>query len=340
MPVHSPVRIGINGFGRVGRILARLLQGRGKVILSHINDPAFTPGLAAHLLNFDSVDGHWQHHANATENGITIDGNTISMTQERSIEAVNWGDKADIVVDCSGRLKTAADLAPYLAAGIRKAILSAPVSGAPNLVMGVNDQSYRPEHDHIVSNASCTTNCLAVTAKVLHELFTIKHGFITTIHAMTNDQRLLDEAHEDWRRARAAGVSLIPTTSGFAKTIGSVIPELAGRLNGYAVRAPVNNASLIDCAFLVEKPADAAGVNAAFAQAAAEGPLKSILGVESLPLVSADYRGDTRSAVVDTALTQVLDGNFIKVVAWYDNETAYVTRLGELVQKVASQLDS
>jgi glyceraldehyde 3-phosphate dehydrogenase len=332
-----PIRIGINGFGRVGRILARQLLEQDEVLLSHINDPAFSPELAAHLMNVDSLDGAWSQQTVAGPNGLTTRGITTSFSHEHSIETVGWADKADIVVDCSGRLKAADQLQPYLLAGVKKVIVSAPITGAPNFVMGVNDGSYRPQQDHIISNASCTTNCLAIVAKVLHEEFTIKHGFITTIHAITNDQSLLDEAHDDWRRARAAGLSLIPTTSGFAKTIGSIIPDLAGHLQGYAVRAPVLNASMIDAAFILGGATTPEAINAAFARAAA-GPLKGILGIETRPLVSADFRGDSRSAIVDTALTQVLDGNFAKVVAWYDNETGYVSRLRELTLKVAGSL--
>ena len=333
-----PIRIGINGFGRVGRILARQLLDQNELVLAHINDPAFKPPLAAHLLNVDSLDGAWDLQAEATTDGIQVGARQVSFSHDYGIEDVGWGDRVDIVVDCSGRLKSADQLHPYLAVGVKKIIVSAPITGAPNFVIGVNDHHYRPEQDHILSNASCTTNCLATVAKVLHEVFTIKHGFVTTVHAMTNDQCLLDEAHEDWRRARAAGVSLIPTTSGFAKTIGGIIPDLAGRLKGYAVRAPVLNASMIDGAFVLGTATSPEAINAAFAAAAA-GDLKGVLGVEARPLVSADYRGDTRSAIVDTALTQVIDGSFVKVVAWYDNETGYVTRLRELTHLVARGLE-
>lgn len=331
------VRVGINGFGRIGRLLTRILAQSDQLTLSHINDPACPPAMAAHLLAFDSTHGRWNVPVVAEGTGMTIGGQRVSMSQERAIAAVDWGNKVDIVVDCSGRFKAADELQPYLAAGVKKVVLSAPVQGAPNIVLGVNDADYLPRETAIVSAASCTTNCLGVVAKVIHEEFTIRSGFITTIHAITNDQALLDQAHPDWRRGRTAGESLIPTTSGFAKTIGSVIPALNGQLEGYAVRAPVSNASLIDCVFVLEKATDIASVNAAL-EAAARTSLSGLLGVEARPLVSADYKGDTHSAIVDLALTHMLDEKLLKLVAWYDNETGYSNRLHELVQKIASTM--
>lgn len=331
------IRIGINGFGRIGRLLTRILTERQGLTLSHINDPAYAPDLAAHLLLHDSTHGQWPAEVEASASGLTINGRLVSLTRERDIAATGWGGKADIVVDCSGRLKAADQLKPYLDQGVRRAVLSAPISGAPNIVMGVNDQDYDGARHPIVSAASCTTNCLAVVMHVLHEEFHIRHGFITTIHAVTNDQAVLDQAHEDWRRGRSAYESLIPTSSGFAKTIGLVIPSLAGKLDGYAVRAPVSNASLIDCAFVLEHSADAVAVNECLT-AAAQGPLRGILAVESKPLVSADYKGNTHSAIIDTGLTRALAGHHLKLVAWYDNETGYAHRLADLVQKIATQL--
>lgn len=331
------VRIGINGFGRIGRLLARTLSGIPSLHLNHINDPAYSAGMAAHLLRYDSTHGQWSAEVGVQDKNLLINGRTISVSQERSLEAVGWGQRVDIVVDCSGRLKDAKELQPYLAAGVKKAVLSAPIYGAPNLVLGVNDGDYLGSRDHIVSAASCTTNCLGVVAKVLHEEFGISYGFITTIHAITNDQSLLDQAHSDWRRARTAGDSLIPTTSGFARTIGLVIPALAGRLDGYSVRAPVNNASLIDGAFQLEQAATIDSINNAFRKAAAGG-LHGLLAVEEQPLVSADFKGNRHSAIVDPALTHVLGGHFLKLVAWYDNETGYVTRLSELLSRMAADL--
>lgn len=329
-------RVGINGFGRIGRLVARQLAARsGSIVLSHINDPALEPGLAAHLLAFDSVHGRWEHEAEADGGQLLLNGRSVGFSRERDPAAVGWAGKADLVIDCTGRLKKLADVEAFLAAGVARVLVSQPVDGIPNIVPGVNDHSIDLATAQAICAASCTTNCLAPVAKVIHEVFTITNGLITTIHGLTNDQALLDQAHDDWRRGRAAGASLIPTTSGFAKAIGRVLPDLAGKLEGYAVRAPVTNASMIDACFLVGRSTTAAGVNAAF-EAAASDSLRNILAVEHRPLVSADFRGDTHSATVDAALTQVLGSNMVKVVAWYDNETGYSHRLVELTSRLAN----
>lgn len=329
-------RIGINGFGRIGRLVARIIAATpGPLVISHINDPALEPGMAAHLLAFDSVHGRWPHAAEAMGNELRLGQHTVNFSRERNPEAVDWAGRVDLVIDCTGRLKDADDTSAFLSAGAPRVLVSQPVDGIPNIVMGVNDRLHVLPRDAAVSAASCTTNCLAPVAKVVDDVFSIQRGFVTTIHGLTNDQALLDQAHPDWRRGRAAGDSLIPTTSGFAKAIGRVLPGLSSRLDGFAVRAPVNNASMIDCSFLVARTTTAAGVNLAL-ETAASDELRHILAVESRPLVSADFRGDSHSATVDLALTQVLDGTLVKVVAWYDNESAYSRRLVEVAIRMAN----
>lgn len=328
-------RIGINGFGRIGRLVSRLIAASNTPwSIAHINDPALEPDLAVHLLTFDSVHGRWPHPATAKDKQLLLNGHAATFSREREAAKVNWQDRVDLVIDCTGRLKNAGDIGAFLDAGVPRVLVSQPVEGIPNIVMGVNDRDYDLAREKAVCAASCTTNCLAPVAMVLHEAFTITRGFVTTVHGLTNDQALLDQGHEDWRRGRAAGSSLIPTTSGFAKAIGRVLPELAGKLDGYAVRAPVTNASLIDCCLLVERTTTVAGINTAL-EAAANNALSHILRVEAQPLVSADFRGDSHSATVDAALTQVLEGNLIKVVAWYDNETGYSHRLSEVAARLA-----
>lgn len=329
-------RIGINGFGRIGRLVTRLVAAsNGGLIISHINDPALEAAQAAHLLAFDSVHGRWSCNAEATAAGeLNLNGQTASFSREREPLKVGWQGRADLVIDCTGRLKSTADVDAFLASGVPRLLVSQPVEDIPNIVMGVNDHDVDLALAKAVCAASCTTNCLAPVIKVIHEEFTVTNGFITTIHGLTNDQALLDQAHEDWRRGRAAGSSLIPTTSGFAKAIGRVLPELTGKLNGFAIRAPVTNASLIDCCIQVGRATSVESVNSAL-ETAASGTLHNILAVEARPLVSADFRGDQHSATIDAALTQVMAGNLVKVVAWYDNETGYSHRLHELATKMA-----
>lgn len=329
------VRIGINGFGRIGRLLARHLAGNhGPLVLAHVNDPALTPAQAAHLLSFDSSHGRWPHEARAEGEALYLGHHRATFSAEREPARVPWRERVDLVVDCTGRIKDGAGAEDFLAAGAPRLLVSQPVEGIPNIVMGVNDHLHDLRLASAVSAASCTTNCLAPVASVIDAAFGIRNGFITTVHALTNDQALLDQGHADWRRGRSAGESLIPTSSGFAHAIGRVLPELSGRLEGFAVRAPVSNASLIDCSFLVERHTTAAAVNLALVMAA-EGALQGILAVELRPLVSADYRGDPHSATVDSALTQVLGGQLLKVVAWYDNETGYSLRLADVAARMA-----
>lgn len=327
-------RIGINGFGRIGRLVARLLCAKhGAAIISHINDPALEPALAAHLLSFDSVHGRWAWPAEADGDRLLLNGHAVGFSRERDPARLHWSQKADLVIDCTGRLRTLTDIETFLAAGVPRVLVSQPVEGIPNIVMGVNEHLFDLLLEPAVCAASCTTNCLAPIAMVIHEVFTITNGLITTIHGVTNDQVLLDQAHEDWRRGRSGALSLIPTTSGFAKAIGRVLPALAGKLEGFAVRAPVSNASLLDASFRVSRPTSAEGINTAL-RAAASDALRNILAVEDRPLVSADYRGDSHSATVDSSLTQVLGGDMVKVVAWYDNETGYSHRLSELALRL------
>lgn len=327
------LRIGINGFGRIGRLATRLLAEQADITLSHINDPALGPAQAAHLLAFDSVHGRWSGHTSHTDLSLLLNGREVGWSQSRGL--ADWSDLSDLVIDCSGRIKRADDLAPYWQAGIKKVLVSAPVDGIPNIVVGVNDDDATLNASSGLCAASCTTNCLGIIVKVIHEELTISNGFITTIHGLTNDQALLDQAHDDWRRGRAAGSSLIPTSSGFAKAIGRVLPELEGRLQGFAIRAPICNASLVDASLMLELPTDARTVNRLLSEAA-NGALAGLLAVEDRPLVSADFLGDTHSATIDSALTAVQDRHHLKLVAWYDNETGYTHRLVELATRLAT----
>jgi glyceraldehyde 3-phosphate dehydrogenase len=332
-------RIGINGFGRMGRLALRAGWGRIDLEFVHINEVAGGPETAAHLLTFDSVHGRWPRPVTASASGIAIDGTPLSFSAAPKVSAAPWAEhRLDIVLECSGKFRTVESLEPYFAAGVRKVIVAAPVkTGALNIVMGVNDHLYDPQTHHLLTAASCTTNCLAPVVKVIHEALGIRHGVITTIHDITNTQTVVDAPHKDLRRARASGLSLIPTSTGSATAIGLIYPELLGKLSGLAVRVPLLNASLTDCVFEVSRPTTVSEVNAAFEQAAA-GSLAGILAYETLPLVSVDFKDDPRSAVVDALSTMVVDGTCVKVLAWYDNEIGYVHRLIELAQKVGAHL--
>jgi glyceraldehyde 3-phosphate dehydrogenase len=333
------VKIAINGFGRMGRLSLRAAWGWPQFEIVHINDPAGDAATAAHLLNFDSVHGRWEQEARAEGDDIVIGNKRITYSQNKSLADTPWSDLGvDIVVECSGKFKTRAALQPYFDAGVKKVVVSAPVKeDVLNIVVGVNDHLYDPARDHIVTAASCTTNCLAPVVKVIHESLGIKHGLITTIHDLTNTQSILDQPHKDLRRARASGLSLIPTTTGSATAIAMIFPELQGKLNGVAVRVPLANASLTDCVFEVQRETSVAEVNQLL-QKAAEGELQDILGYEGRPLVSVDYTNDKRSSIVDALSTMVVDGTQVKILAWYDNEVGYVNRLMELTAKVAGQL--
>ncbi|SFC27412.1 glyceraldehyde-3-phosphate dehydrogenase (NAD+) [Marinospirillum celere] len=328
------VKVGINGFGRMGRLALRAAWNWPEFEFVQINDPAGDAETLAHLLNYDSVQGTWDQEATAEPGSMVIAGQRLTVTQEKTIEAVDWSG-CDLVLECSGKMKTRALLEAYLKQGVKKVVVSAPVKeeeSIPNLVVGVNDHLYNPEKDDLLTAASCTTNCLAPIVKVIHEKLGIRHGSMTTVHDITNTQTILDAPHKDLRRARACGMSLIPTTTGSAKAITYIFPELQGRLNGHAIRVPLANASLTDCVFEVEKATTAEEVNALL-KAAAEGELKDILGYEEKPLVSIDYKGDPRSAIVDALSTLVINGTQVKIYAWYDNEWGYANRLVELARK-------
>ncbi|WPP46771.1 ArsJ-associated glyceraldehyde-3-phosphate dehydrogenase [Pseudomonas sp. AN-1] len=329
------IKVGINGFGRIGRLALRAAWGWPELEFVQINDPAGDAATHAHLLNFDSVHGRWQHEAGSDGDCVVIDGKRIRVTANKAIADTDWSG-CDLVIEASGKMKTVAVLQAYLDQGVKRVVVSAPVkeAGALNIVMGVNDQLFNPEQHRIVTAASCTTNCLAPVVKVIHEALGIRHGSITTIHDLTNTQSILDQPHKDLRRARASLMSLIPTTTGSATAIAEIFPELRGKLNGHAVRVPLANASLTDCVFEVERATSAEEVNALLKTAASEGPLKGILGFEERPLVSIDYRTDPRSSIIDALSTLVVNGTQVKVYAWYDNEWGYANRTVELARKV------
>jgi glyceraldehyde 3-phosphate dehydrogenase len=333
------VRIGINGFGRMGRLALRAAWGWPEIEFAHINEVKGGPETAAHLLKFDSVHGRWGPEVEAKQDHICIDGKQISFSEHPSPGDVPWQDVGvDLVLECSGKFRTPDLLAPFFESGVRKVIVAAPVEGALNIVVGVNDHLYRPDEHHLLTVASCTTNCLAPVVKVIHEGLGIRHGVITTVHDMTNTQTIVDAPHKDLRRARASSLSLIPTTTGSARAIGLIYPELKGRLDGLAVRVPLLNASLTDCVFEVQRTTTVDEVNGLL-KSAAEGSLAGILGYEERPLVSVDFKDDPRSAIVDALSTMVIDKTQVKVLAWYDNEWGYVNRMMELAHLVGQLSD-
>lgn len=331
------LRVAINGFGRMGRLAVRAWPRGAGMELVGINDPQASAEMAAHLLTFDTVHGRWDRPVSWSADALTIDGRAVAYSQAADPGSIPWsGTDVDLVIECSGRFKTPETLAPYGDRGVAKVLVSAPVKDARalNIVMGVNDHLYDPTRHHLITAASCTTNCLAPVVKVLHEAIGIRHGSITTIHDVTNTQVIVDAPHRDLRRARSALNSLVPTTTGSATAIGLIYPELAGRLNGHAVRVPLLNASLTDCVFEMARDTEEAEINGLFAAAAA-GPLKGILGYETRPLVSVDYVDDPRSSIVDGPSTMVVNKRQVKVYAWYDNEWGYVNRMMELAAKIA-----
>ncbi len=331
------IKVGINGFGRMGRLSFRVLWENPKVEIIQINDPGGDASTLAHLLNFDSVHGRWQHQANPNNNKIIINNLSIDCTANHSIEETDWSN-CDMVIEATGKMKTLALLEQYLTQGVKKVLVSAPVKeqGVLNIVLGVNHELYQPQLNHIITAASCTTNCLAPVVKVLHQNLTIRHGSMTTIHSVTNTQNILDAPHKDLRRARACGMSLIPTTTGSATAITHIFPELTGKLNGHAVRIPLENASLTDCVFEVETETTVDEVNALFKNAS-ENELKNILGYEERPLVSIDYKTDPRSSIIDALSTMVVNKTQVKVYAWYDNEWGYANRIADLVNLVIAK---
>lgn len=328
------IKVGINGFGRIGRLALRASWDWPEFEFVQINDLAGDATTHAHLINFDSVHGRWRREASAEGDSVVIEGKRIKVTANKAIADTDWSG-CDLVLEASGKMKSVAVLQAYLDQGVKRVVVCAPVkeNGALNVVMGVNHHLFDPAQHRIVTAASCTTNCLAPVVKVIHENLVIRHGSITTIHDLTNTQSILDTPHKDLRRARASGMSLIPTTTGSATAIAEIFPELRGKLNGHAVRVPLANASLTDCVFEVERATTAEEVNALL-KAAAEGPLKGILGYEERPLVSIDYRTDPRSSIIDAMSTLVVSGTQVKIYAWYDNEWGYANRAAELARLV------
>ena len=336
------LRIGINGFGRIGRLALRSLWSQvaaGEVTLVRINDPGGDAATFVHLLEFDSVHGQWAPGQGmaARQDAIVIDGHEVAFSTHKTIAESDWSS-CDVVIECSGKMKSTDKLNAYLDQGVGRVVVSAPVKeeGVLNVVVGVNDHLVEPAKHRIVTAASCTTNCLAPVVKVILEHFGIRHGSMTTVHDITNTQTILDAPHKDLRRARACGMSLIPTTTGSAKAITAIFPELEGKLNGHAIRVPLANASLTDMVFELEREVTVDEVNQAL-KAAADGPLKGILGYEERPLVSIDYRTDPRSSIIDALSTMVVNGTQLKLYAWYDNEWGYANRTAELALMVGGE---
>ena len=328
------IRVGINGFGRMGRLTLRAAWDNPELQFVQINDPAGDAATLAHLLAFDSVHGRWDRGITADGEALVIEGTRIPVTRNKDIVATDWSGY-DVVIESSGKFRKPDVLQPYLDQSVKRVVVTAPVKspGVLDVVVGVNHHRFDPAQHRIVSAASCTTNCFAPVVKVIHEGIGIRHGSLTTIHSLTNTQVIVDAPHKDLRRARACGSSLIPTSTGSATAIAEIFPELKGRLNGHAVRVPLTNASLTDCVFEVERATTVEEVNALL-KTAADGVLAGILGYETRPLVSIDYRTDPRSSVVDALSTLVINGTQVKLYAWYDNEWGYVNRTAELVHLV------
>ena len=332
------VRVGINGFGRIGRNLLRACLNEPGLDFVAINDITDAATLG-HLLRYDSIHGRLAAEVQVEKDALVVNGKKIRILQERDPGKLPWKTLGvDLVLECSGLFTDRDKAALHLAAGAKKVIISAPAKGADlTLCYGVNHTTYDPARHSLISNASCTTNCLAPVAKVLHETFGIKRGLMTTVHAYTNDQRILDLPHSDLRRARAAALSLIPTTTGAARAVGEVLPQLKGKLDGMAVRVPTANVSLVDLVAELEKPATEAAINAAM-RAAANGPLKGVLQYCEEELVSVDFNGNPHSSIFDAALTKVMDNNFVKVLSWYDNEWGFSNRMRDVTLHVGQRL--
>src|SRR5580765_657839 len=331
------IKVGINGFGRIGRSVLRTWLDDADIDLVAVNDLTDTKTLA-HLLKYDSIMGNLEHKITADGDKISVEGDNFKVFSEKDPSQIPWEDVgADIVIESTGRFTKAEDAGKHLGGSVKKVIISAPAKGEDvTIVLGVNEGMYDPDNHHIVSNASCTTNCLAPVAKVIHETFGIKNALMNTIHSYTNDQHLLDLPHKDLRRARAAALSMIPTSTGAAKAVALVIPELKGKFDGISVRVPTPNVSLVDVVMNVETSTSTEEVNAAL-KAAATGPLKGILAVSEEPLVSIDFKGNSNSSIVDAENTKVIDGTCIKILSWYDNEWGYSCRVRDLVKFVAAK---
>jgi glyceraldehyde 3-phosphate dehydrogenase len=331
------VKIGINGFGRIGRNVLRAALNNSNVEVVAVNDLT-DANMLAHLLKYDSVHVKINAEVSVSGNTLVVNGKEIVVKAERDPANIGWGELGvDVVVESTGRFTDRADAAKHIEAGAKKVIISAPASNEDiTIVMGVNEDQYDPTKHDVLSNASCTTNCLAPFAKVLNDQFGIKRGMMTTIHSYTNDQQILDLPHKDYRRARAAAENMIPTTTGAAKAVALVLPELKGKLNGMAVRVPTPNVSLVDLVVELDKNVTAEEVNEVL-KTAAEGNLKGILQYSEEPLVSGDYNGDPHSSSIDALSTMVMEDNMVKVISWYDNETGYSTRVVDLVDYIAQK---
>jgi glyceraldehyde 3-phosphate dehydrogenase len=335
------VRVGINGFGRIGRqSLKALIERTPDVEVVAVND-LVDAEMNAHLFKHDSTYGAYDGSVEAGDSSLIIDGKEIRILAEKDPANLPWGDLGvDVVLESTGIFTDATKAQAHLDAGARKVIISAPAKGEDiTIVLGVNEDRYDPDAHHIISNASCTTNCLAPAAKVVHDLLTIERGLMNTIHSYTNDQRILDVAHKDPRRARAAGLNIIPTTTGAAKALALVIPDLKGKFDGFSLRVPTPTVSVVDFTAEVSRETSVEELNEAFRKAAA-GPLDGILGVSDEPLVSTDFRGDSRSSIIDADSTMVIGGTMVKVIAWYDNEWGYSCRVADLIGFVAAKLPS
>ena len=328
------IKVGINGFGRIGRNIMRAALSHPDIDIVAVNDITDTATLA-HLLKYDSILGNLTVPVSANGDTISVGGDSFKVLAQKDPALLPWKDLGvDIVFESTGKFTKRDDAAKHLAAGARKVIITAPATNPDvTVVLGVNDADYDASKHHIISNASCTTNCLAPVTKVLHESFGISRAWMTTVHAYTNDQNLLDLPHKDLRRARAAAMSIIPTTTGAAKAVGEVLPALKGKIDGIAMRVPTPNVSVVDLVALLDKKAKADEINAAL-KAAADGPMKGILEFVTAPLVSIDFRGNPHSSIVDAAYTKVMDGDFVKVMAWYDNEWGYSNRCVDLLRKL------
>ncbi len=326
----SKVRVGINGFGRIGRVLFR--AGYKDIEVVGVNNLSSLEG-AAHLLKYDSSHGILNADISHNEKDLIVDGKAIKYCSNRNPEEIPWGDwGVDVVLECTGALKNREDYQKHIKAGAKKVFISAPANGVDmTVVYGINHKAYDPSQHQFISNASCTTNCLTPLAKVLNESFGIEYGMMTTIHSYTNDQRILDASHKDLRRARSAGMSMIPTTTGAAKAVALVMPELKGKIDGTSIRVPTPNVSLVDFTFRPEREVSIDSINDAFTKAA-RGELKGILDVETKPLVSVDFNGNTYSAIIDSACTMVINPKMAKVFAWYDNETGFSHRMVDFVK--------
>ncbi len=331
------IKVGINGFGRIGRAVVRTWLGDADIDLVAVNDLTDTKTLA-HLLKYDSVMGNLEHDISAGDGKINIEGDSFRVFSEKDPAQIPWEDVgAEIVIESTGRFTNAQDAAQHLRGSVKKVVISAPAKGEDiTIVLGVNENMYNAGSHHIISNASCTTNCLAPVAKVIHEKFGIKSALMNTIHSYTNDQQLLDLPHKDLRRARAAALSMIPTSTGAAKAIALVIPELKGKFDGISVRVPTPNVSLVDVVMNVEKGTSTDEVNAVLKEAA-NGELEGILAFSEEPLVSIDFKGNSNSSIVDAENTKVIDGTCIKILSWYDNEWGYSCRVRDLVKFIAAK---